>query len=166
MLLLSILWTTSCKKLDENPESFISPENFYKTKNDALSAITAVYAPVRLNGFVTRNYVILGEITTDNMFPLNNSAPRIELDTYTHTSQNGILRETWDDFYIGITRANASISKIPGINMDEALRTRLVAEAKFLRAFYYYHLVRLFGDLPIVTSEVSSLDQLTYPKRP
>jgi len=165
ILLLSVLWTTSCKKLNENPESFISPENFYKTKNDAISAITAVYAPVRLNGFVARNYVILGEITTDNMFPLNNSAPRIELNTYTHTSQNGILRETWDNFYIGITRANASINRIPGINMEEALRTRLVAEAKFLRAFYYYQLVRLFGDLPVVTSEVSSLDQLTYPKR-
>jgi len=165
ILLLNLLWMTSCKKLNENPDAFISPVNFYKTKSDALAAITAVYSPVRLNGFVTRNYVILGEITTDNMFPLSNSAPRIELDNYVHTSQNGILRETWDNFYIGITRANASINKIPAISMEEQLKTRLVAEAKFLRAFYYFHLVRLFGDLPIVTSEVSSLDQLTFPKR-
>lgn len=165
IFLLNLVWLASCKKLDENPDSFISPVNYYKTKNDAISAITGVYAPVRLNGYMTRNYVILGEITTDNMFPLNNSAPRIELDTYVHTAQNGILRETWDNFYIGITRANASINRIPAINMEENLRGRLVAEAKFLRAFYYYHLVRLFGDLPIVTTEVSSLDQITYPKR-
>jgi hypothetical protein len=165
ILLLNLLWITSCKKLDENPDAFISPVNFYQTRNDALAAITAVYSPVRLNGFVTRNYVILGEVTTDNMFPLNNSAPRIELDTYVHTPLNGILRETWENFYLGITRANTAINKIPTISMDDALKNRLVAEAKFLRAFYYYHLVRLFGDLPIVTEEVSSLDQLTLPKR-
>ena len=165
ILLLNLLWITSCKKLDENPDSFISPVNFYKTKADAIAAITSVYAPVRLNGFIARNYVILGEITTDNMFPLNNSAPRIELNTYVHTPLNGIVRETWDNFYIGITRANTAINKIPGISMDEALKTRLIAEAKFLRAFYYFHLVRLFGDLPIITEEVSSLDQVTFPKR-
>lgn len=159
------LVAVSCKSLDEKPDNFISPVNFYKTKNDALAAITGVYAPVRLNGFVARNYAILGEITTDNMFPLNNSAPRIELDTYTHTAQNGILRETWDNFYIGITRANGAINNIPGIPMEDALKARLVGEAKFLRAFYYYHLVRLFGDLPIVTSEVTKLEDVTYPKR-
>ena len=49
--------------------------------------------------------------------------------------------------------------------MDEALRNRLVGEAKFLRAFYYYHLVRLFGDLPLMTTALASLDKLTYPKR-
>src|SRR5688572_17195986 len=95
ILPLTLLWMSSCTKLDEKPDSFISPVNFYKTKSDALAAVTSVYSPVRLNGFVTRNYAILGEITTDNMFPLNISAPRVELDTYVHTSQNGILRETW-----------------------------------------------------------------------
>ncbi|MEJ5964145.1 RagB/SusD family nutrient uptake outer membrane protein [Pedobacter immunditicola] len=165
ILLLNLLWVTSCKKLDESPDSFISPVNFYETRADAIAALSATYSPVRLNGFITRNYVILGEITTDNMFPLNNSAPRIELDTYVHTPLNGIVRETWDNFYIGITRANTAINKIPNITMDEALKSRLVGEAKFLRAFYYFHLVRLFGDLPIVTEEVSSLDQLTFPKR-
>jgi starch-binding outer membrane protein, SusD/RagB family len=165
ILSLTLLWMTSCSKLDESPDAFISPENFYKTRTDALAAITATYNPLRLNGFVTRNFVILGEITTDNMFPLNNSAPRVELDNYIHTSQNVILRETWDDFYLGITRANTAINRIPNISMDEGLKNRLVAEAKFLRGYYYFYLVRLFGDLPIITTEVSSLAELTYPSR-
>lgn len=165
ILSVTLLWMSSCTKLDENPESFISPVNFYKTRSDALAAVTSVYSPVSLNGFVTRNFPILGEVTTDNMFPLNISAPRVELDTYVHTAQNGIVRETWDNFFIGITRANAAINKIPSINMEEGLKNRLVGEAKFLRGFYYFHLVRLFGDLPIITSEVSSLSELTFPKR-
>lgn len=165
ILVLIVVAIASCSKLSENPASFISPENFYRTKNDAIAAVTAAYAPVRINGFVTRNYVILGEITTDNMFPLPNNNDRVQLDNYVHTPTNGILRETWQNFYQGIAYSNNVIDRVPAINMEEPLRNRLVAEAKFLRAFYYYHLVRLFGDLPLITNALESLDKLTYPKR-
>lgn len=164
-LVMALVGIYSCSKLEEEPKSFVSPVNFYKTKSDALAAVTSAYAPVRLNGSSTRNYVILGEIPTDNMFPLLNNNDRVQLDQYAHTPQNGILRETWQIFFQGITRCNVVIDRVPQIAMEEPLRNRLVAEAKFLRAFYYYHLVRLFGDLPLVTKEVTSLDELTYPKR-
>lgn len=162
---LVVIGVSSCGKLDESPQSFISPENFYKTRNDAIAAVSAAYAPVRNNGFVTRNYAILGEITTDNMFPLPNNNDRVQLDNFVHTPTNGILRETWQNFYQGISYSNFVIDYVPKIDMDEALRNRLVGEAKFLRAFYYYHLVRLFGDLPLMTTALASLDKLTYPKR-
>ncbi|MBO9154806.1 RagB/SusD family nutrient uptake outer membrane protein [Chitinophaga sp. GCM10012297] len=162
---LAAIGITSCGKLEESPQAFISPENFYQTRSDAIAAVTAAYAPLRNNGFVTRNFAILGEITTDNMFPLPNNNDRVQLDNYVHTPQNGILRETWTTFYQGISYANFVIDKVPDIDMDAALRDRLVAEGKFLRAFYYYHLVRLFGDLPLVNTALASLDKLTYPKR-
>jgi hypothetical protein len=155
----------SCNVLEEDPQSFISPENFYKTKSDATAAVTAAYAPLSINGFVSRNFIILGEITTDNMYPLANNNDRVLLDTYAQTPQNSITRETWQDFYLGITRCNIVIDRVPLIQMDETLKNRFVAEAKFLRGLYYYHLVRIFGDLPLVTKEVTGLDQLTYPSR-
>ncbi|HEY9045953.1 MAG TPA: RagB/SusD family nutrient uptake outer membrane protein [Ohtaekwangia sp.] len=155
----------SCNVLEENPQSFISPVNFYKTKSDALAALTAAYNPVQQNGFVSRNYVILGEIPTDNMFPLSNNADRVQLDNYVQTPQNVVVRETWQDFFLGITRSNIVIDRVPLISMDETLRNRIVAEAKFLRGFYYFQLVRLFGEVPLITHEVASLDQLTYPQR-
>lgn len=160
-----LLGFSACSKLEENPQSFISPENFYKTRSDAIAGVTAAYAPVRLNGFVARNYAILGEITTDNMFPLPNNNDRVQLDNYTHGPQNLILRETWQNFYVGVSNCNFVIDKVPGIDMEEALKKRLIAEAKFLRGFYYYHLVRLFGDLPLMTTALASLNQLTYPRR-
>ncbi|WP_162946451.1 RagB/SusD family nutrient uptake outer membrane protein [Chitinophaga barathri] len=162
---MAAIGISSCGKLEESPQAFISPENFYKTRSDAIAAVTAAYAPVRNNGFVTRNYAILGEVTTDNMFPLPNNNDRVQLDNYVHTPQNGILRETWTTFYQGISYSNFVIDKVPNIDMDGTLRDRLVAEGKFLRAFYYYHLVRLFGDLPLITTALASLDKLTYPKR-
>lgn len=156
---------SSCGKLEEIPQSFIAPENFYRTKNDAIAAVSAAYAPVRNNGFVTRNYAILGEVTTDNMFPLPNNNDRVQLDNFVHTPTNAIPRETWQNFYQGISYSNFVIDYVPNIDMDVALRDRLVGEAKFLRAFYYYHLVRLFGDVPLMTTALAALDKLTYPKR-
>jgi starch-binding outer membrane protein, SusD/RagB family len=155
----------SCSILEEEPNSFISPSNYYNTKSDALAALTAAYAPLSVNGFVSRNFVILGEITTDNMFPLANNNDRVQLDMYVQTPQNGILRETWQNFFAGITRCNVVINRVPQIEMDVALRDRIVAEATFLRGFYYFQLVQYFGELPLITSETASLDQVTYPER-
>lgn len=156
---------SSCNQLEEDPKSFISPVNFYKNKNDAKAALTAAYQPLTVNGYSSRNYAILGEVTTDNMFPLANNNDRVQLDTYVQTPQNGITKETWQDFYTGITRCNVVINRIPGIPMEDALKTQYVAEAKFLRGFYYFQLVQLFGNVPLVTEEVVTLGDVTYPER-
>ena len=155
----------SCSILEEEPNSFISPGNYYNTKSDAIAALTSAYAPLGVNGFVSRNFVILGEVTTDNMFPLANNNDRVQLDNYVQTPQNVILRETWQNFFAGITRANVVINRVPKIEMDEALRSRIVAEATFLRAFYYFQLVQYFGKLPLITDETVTLDQVSYPER-
>src|SRR5688572_10441838 len=164
-IVVMALVVMSCNVLEENPNSFISPTNFYKTKSDAIAAVSAAYAPLAVNGFTTRNFVILGEVTTDNMYPLANNNDRVQLDNYVQTPQNVILRETWQNFIIGITRCNVVINRVPKIEMDAALRDRLVAEATFLRGFYYFQLVQYFGKLPLITSETATLDQVTYPER-
>jgi hypothetical protein len=155
----------ACDILDENPESFISSENFYKTRSDAITAVTAAYAANKTNGDTNRNFNILGDVTSDDVSPLLNNNDRVQLDQYTHTPQNSILRETWQNFYLGITRCNAVVERVPLIQMDETLKGRLIAEAQFLRGFYYFHLVRLFGKVPLVLKETTSLAGVVYPKR-
>jgi hypothetical protein len=163
-ILVAIVWG-GCDVLKENPESFISTETFYKTKSDAITAVTAAYTANKTNGDTNRNFNILGDITTDDVSPLLNNNDRVQLDQYTHTPQNSILYESWRNFYLGITRCNAVIERVPLIQMDEALRSRLVAEAQFLRGFYYFHLTRLFGKVPLILKETKSLTEITYPKR-
>lgn len=155
----------ACDILEEHPESFISSENFYKTRSDAITAVTAAYAANKTNGDTNRNFNILGDITSDDVSPLLNNNDRVQLDQYTHTPQNSILRETWNNFYLGITRCNAVIERVPLIQMDETLKGRLIAETQFLRGFYYFHLVRLFGKVPLVLKETTSLAEVVYPKR-
>lgn len=162
---LLVAMLTSCDVLEENPESFISTTNFYKTKADAIAALSAAYAPLGQNGFVSRNYVIMGEITTDNMFPLSNNADRVTLDNYVQTAQNVVLRETWQNFYTGITRCNVIINRVPDIEMDQVLKDRIIGEAKFLRGLYYFQLVQYWGKVPLIVAEVKSLDDVIYPER-
>lgn len=156
---------SSCNVLEEEPHSFIPAEQFYKTQADALAAVTAAYTASKANGDTNRNFNILGDITTDDLTPLANNNDRVQLNNYTHTPQNVIVRESWQNFFLGITRCNIVVERVPSIAMDEALRSRLVAEAKFLRGFYYFHLVRLFGKVPLVLQETKLPTEVTYPKR-
>jgi hypothetical protein len=57
-----------------------------------------------------------------------------------------------------VNRANAAVNRIPSISMDESLKNRLVGEAKFLRAFYYFYLVPWYGGVPLILTETQSLD--------
>ncbi len=68
-----------------------------------------------------------------------------------------IADELWRESYVAINRANIAIARIPGIEMDATLRTRLVNEAKFLRGLTYFNIVRLWGDVPLILEENASL---------
>ena len=74
-----------------------------------------------------------------------------------HATTNDRVEEIWKQHYAAINRANIAIDRIPSIDMDDSLRTRLVKEAKFLRALYYFNLVRLYGGVPLVLHEPVSL---------
>lgn len=156
---------SACNVLEEDPKSFIAYDKFYKTESDAITAVTAAYTANKTNGDTNRNFNILGDITSDDVSPLLNNNDRVQLDQYTHTPQNSILRESWQNFYLGITRCNEVITRVPETQMNETLRNRLIAEAQFLRGFYYFHLVRLFGKVPLVTTITESLAAVEYPVR-
>ncbi|MDP4282647.1 MAG: RagB/SusD family nutrient uptake outer membrane protein, partial [Bacteroidota bacterium] len=71
-------------------------------------------------------------------------------DSFTITATADGLDRWWDEMYVGIKRANVVIEKVPLISMDTALRTRYVAEARFLRGLFYFDMVRAWGGVPLV----------------
>lgn len=166
LLLISMLvLLPSCKKfLEEDPKSLVSTSNFYKTQDDAIAAVNAIYGYLNSTstgstaGVYHSTFWVIAGLASDEM--LNNQLGTPDLDqlaTFSHSSQNSALLETWQMHYKAITVANVAIERIPGIGMDATLRARLVNEAKFLRALMYFDLVRLFGDVPLLTREVEDL---------
>ncbi len=157
-VIVLLLVVVACRKeLDLEPHQ-IYYDNFYKTSEDAVSAINAVYDVLGSVSQYSNNLWLIQDIASDDCdarATLND--PNLhEFDTYSLESNNKYLSAIWQGSYLGISRANVVLQKVPEIPMDSALQQRILGEARFLRALYYFNLVRLFGDVPLVTVPVSS----------
>jgi hypothetical protein len=166
------LVTFSCKDfLTENPQNTVSQSNYYKTEQDAVAAVNAIYSylgsynldfagpfPGNTAGAYHSTFWVTADLASDNM--KNNQLGAIyndQLATFSYNSDNSNLLEIWRVHYKIIYLANIAVSRIPGIQMDETTKTRLVNEAKFLRGLMYFNLVRMFGKIPLLVGESNPL---------
>lgn len=160
---LTILFT-GCKKdfLDVIPVSERTVANFYKTPSDFNNAIIGTYATLKnggLYGSGSGALIWLGEIVTDNTDygttrqPINISS--FEIEDLNFSLSNSYFSSAWTGHYAGIARANAILDRITNIEFDATLKDQYEGEARFLRAMFYFNLVRLFGNVPLVTTEIN-----------
>lgn len=160
--LFLLLSSSSCMDefLKESPEDRFVIGNFYSSQSDAEAAVTAVYR--KLYDIYERNMFILNDLPADtekNGLGMPNQYLQ-NLEFLRHTSENQFTRVMWQQSYDGIARANTAIINIPAIEMDETIKARLIGEAKFLRALYYFNLVRFYGDVPLILKLESVEDAL------
>ena len=161
-LFAAVLWSTACVKLKEDPAAFLTTEQFYKTPADAVSAVNSVYYTLNGSGQTLYNslFQIGLDIASDEALPgprARNADVRA-FAVLSHSTTNDRVSEIWRQLYSGIDKANVAIDKIPAIDMNETLRGRLVNEAKFIRALYYFNLVRLYGGVPLILHEPTALN--------
>src|SRR2546422_1447720 len=156
-LLGTVLVPLGCTNLDENPPSAITPGNFYRNEGEVLSSLAGIYAQLR--GTVD-NYYNVSEISTDEMIvPTRGSdwydgGQWLELhhQTWTPVSPvgNGFGNGLRATVFTAIARANGRLGVLPTVTF--ASRDTVAAEARTLRAFYYYFLMDTFGGVPIATT--------------
>lgn len=141
--------------LSVKPQSQLTQEAFPKTSEDALLSTNAVYATLRNWHYNSGGFPILDIMSDDahkGSSPDDAANTVGPYDDFTiSTTQDGLDR-WWNALYQGIRRANIVITQVPPIEMDEDLKNRYLGEARFLRALYYFDLVRAFGGVPLVTS--------------
>ena len=154
--------------LTEQPFDFIGPTNFYRNAGDALAAINGVYADfINSTGdnYYGRNFVMLVEHPTEMWTSrLSATNERSMSDVYSLFPGHAYVTSVWASAYDAINRANSVLDHVPTIDMDTALRSRIVAEAKFLRATHYFNLVRMYGGVPLKLHETIGLDSLAIPR--
>ncbi|HLA53461.1 MAG TPA: RagB/SusD family nutrient uptake outer membrane protein [Flavitalea sp.] len=171
-IILFLLMLAGCGEdyLAVSPEHYQSADNFYKTKDQFLQAINAGYAP--LQGLYTGSLWALAEMRSDNTSYHKNTAdasgfPNEELDEFREVANNGPASGFFQGCYTGITRCNVILDRIATSSIDQATKDLVTGQASFLRAFYYFQLVRLYGDVPLVLKEVKSTEEAfaaTTPK--
>lgn len=169
LTLLLFLSIAGCKKyitkdiVGQYPES-----EFYQTQAQALLAINAAYQPLAFTTANNNKLWVFGDVASDDAAKGGNPGDQADIefiDQFNINSTNGNLASMWALLYDGITRANLVLSKVPPIDMDKDLQKRILAEAKFLRAYYYFELVNIFGDVPIVLVPLKP-DELQIPQSP
>ncbi|OOQ61414.1 RagB/SusD family nutrient uptake outer membrane protein [Mucilaginibacter pedocola] len=165
-IILALLTVTaaSCKKdfINLVPEDSYTDASFYKTPDQFKQAVIAAYAPLRdvlLNDYFT------SEMHSDNTiyqpYPSNRGTAYIyreQISNFTNTPTNDYANAVWQHCYTGISRTNIVIDRLQTATFDAAVKAPFDGEAKFLRAFYYFKLVRLFGGLPLFLNEVKGAD--------
>lgn len=156
--LFSLLLLQSCSSdlLNTFPESIKQTDNFYKDEAQLEQGVNAVYASLQYVGQYQLAMPAIGEIPSDNTYdevPANDSFTYGELDFFTVQPNNSLLASAWKDNYIGIQQANIVLNRIGNIAMNPSSKNIRTGEVKFLRALMYFNMVRIFGDVPLVTKE-------------
>ncbi|MDX2286641.1 MAG: RagB/SusD family nutrient uptake outer membrane protein [Bacteroidia bacterium] len=150
-LTTGLYWGCSDDFLNTTDVNTINSESFYTNAEEAIKAVNAVYAGLQRQGLYQRQIFFVLDFSSGEAAPTpNTQTPNTQLLAYAFDATHEHINAFWNDSYVTIARANVALEKIPAIEgMDETLRKRLLAEARFLRALSYFNLVSNFGGVPL-----------------
>lgn len=155
LLALGLLSACGSAFLEKKPLGQLTSDNFFQTEEQAVWATNAIYNHLRSWEVHVFSYIGLTDIISDDSD--KGSTPTdanflLDIDNFTFDPGNVAFQTVWQGYFQGVYRANLVLNEVPEMeDIDPELQNRLVAEAKFLRAHFYFHLVRWFGDLPLIT---------------
>lgn len=153
----------SCKKsfIEIAPKGQFLTQNYYSNRAEAYTGLVAIYDVMRKNAGGFENMITMMNAGSDDNYAggggATDGAGIQGFSNYT-LNPNIIPRSFWSDHYQGIFRANILLQKLPGITMDATEKSRFTAEAKALRGLYYFNLVRMFKNIPLLTEPLSTAD--------
>jgi starch-binding outer membrane protein, SusD/RagB family len=161
LLFVTVVALASCKKsfVEVEPKGNFLTGNYYADKDQAFAALVGSYDALRKNSGGFENMITMMNAGSDDHYAGGGSATDgAGIQGFSSYSLNGnIIPESfWTDHYQGIFNVNTLLKKLPGVPMDATLKSRFEAEAKALRAIYYFNLVRLFKNIPLLTEPLTS----------
>lgn len=169
--ILMILMAGCMDFLDESDKSNFTLDNYFTKPEHATSVVNAIYQdliPITQSGFGGGPWMMVEFATGLADTELGQAVNSLFVRDLVNNSDNAYGQTIWTSYYRGIANANLAVSKIPDITMNETLKKRLIGQAKFMRAYYYFNLVRIFGNIPLITEPVdlTSKDLYASPAKP
>lgn len=163
-LLPMMLIFSSCSDfLDLRPISNSSVAGFYQTQNDFTNAIVGAYSSLRSSGTYNFDMAIFGDLRSDNTEMGSTASDRFhynDLSLFQINSDNKIPSQIWNSHYLGISRTNEILGRINGLSdAPQSFKDGIEGEARFLRALFFFNLVRVFGDVPLIPEPLKTIDE-------
>lgn len=159
VLMLALMPSCSKDFLEVPPQGQLTEEQALIDPNAANQLVTGVYNTLYFGSFGNNTvgflYAIATEVASDNAdkgSTPSDFGPLGEIDEFTMTPNNFIFNNIWSGHYQAITRCNKAIDILQKSSFDEATSNRLQGEVRFLRGFYYFNLVRMFGGVPLLVT--------------
>lgn len=167
----NLILNTGCEKfLEKKDPSNLNPDAYYTIPQHAEAAIAAVYSNTRFigngAGIFANNFSMLEMVTGTAKAESGQNSDLNNLIGLGYNGDNIFVRNWWNGLYSVIAQANLALDKIPAITpMDDAQKKRILGEAQFLRAWAYFYLVRIYGDVPLILTSVDAASEDLYPSR-
>ncbi|MEI7829152.1 MAG: RagB/SusD family nutrient uptake outer membrane protein [Prolixibacteraceae bacterium] len=162
---LMIVLTSGCNEnfLDKNNPGVLSLDKLYHTNQDFNAALAGCYLSIM--GPATSN-VYLGDITGDNVFitSYQPSGAMVDIDKLVVSALNSDLNTSWSNNYTTIQRVNLLLDKLSGSPLSDTDKKLFAAEAKFLRAYSYFNLIRIFGGVPVYDKVIDIVTIYDVPR--
>lgn len=152
----------SCTDLAEEPVGLLAPETFFDTESDVRTVVMGAYADIASETFYGRKLVLSLQLRSDmcDIGDRNTPGRRQQVNDFNMDSNNGMVTAFWPKAYRIIGTANAAIEGADIVGTENEAVMSLKAEATFIRAFIYYHLVRIFGDIPYIDFTITNPDEV------
>ncbi len=159
LIVVLVALLPSCR-YEEDALSHITPDEFFLEARDAQSALDAIYHHLhRGSSIYGEPYHLINSMASDLGRYVGQNLEIDELATFNISAGNKVLEQVWQGLYAGINTANFAIENIPITPISDGEKNELVAEARFLRAIFYFDLMRLFGGVPISRTSITELSQ-------
>lgn len=169
LLIFTIILINGCSKLEENPVGLLAPESFFNTPEDLQAAVNGSFAYMASEKYwgrkLTLSILLRGDMA--DIGDQSTSARRKEVNSFEMSDDNGMVAQFWPQSYAIIGAANQAIDGASLVKGDKNKINAIAAQAYFSRAFTYYHLVRLFGDIPYIDFAIKDASSVeTISKTP
>lgn len=158
-----------CTDLEEKPVGRLAPETFFKSADDVETAIFGAYGWIASERLWGRQFVSAIMLRSDmvDIGDRGTPAERQQVNDFNMDDGNGMVLQFWPYWYQVISAANSAIAGAEALGLSEDEINPLIAEARFVRAFSYYHLVMNFGDIPYIDFFITNPDAVaTVAKTP
>lgn len=149
----------SCSKdfLSVDPKGQFLSGNYYSNQEQAFTGVVAAYDVLRKNSGGFENMITMMNAGSDDHYAGGGgSTDGVGIQSFSNYTESSTTMpgSFWNDYYQGIFRANILLQKLPGVTMNANLKARYEGEVKALRAFYYFNLVTMFKNVPLITAPI------------
>lgn len=147
--------------LEPEPQGQVALDDLLTTESGIITAVNGMYQP--LQGLYEGDKLRLTDMASDDGWTWRKET---EPDIYIVEETFNVTQNVWADHYTGITRANTVLANVQSIDefSSPAMKEAIEGQAKFMRAFYYFNLVRLFGGMPLILDEIKNREDAEQPR--